>query len=58
MSESRKNRRKNERKKHQPKSNITKKDKIIAFVVIVLIFAIAAIAAVYYSLHNSGLTLF
>ena len=67
MSESRRNRRKNERKKHQPKSNITKKDKIIAFAkpnqpernpfVIVLIFVIAAIAAVYYSLHKSGLTL-
>ena len=44
--------------KHQHKSDISKKDKIIAFVVIVLIFVIAAIAAVYYSLSKSGLTLF
>jgi len=58
MSESRRNRRKNDRKKHQPKSDISRKDKIIALVVIVLIFVIAAIAAVYYSLHKSGLTLF
>ncbi|MGI9526354.1 MAG: hypothetical protein ACR2MS_04500 [Weeksellaceae bacterium] len=58
MSESGRNRRKNERKEHQPKSDISKKDKIIAFVVIVLIFVVAAIAAVYYSLYKSGLTLF
>lgn len=58
MSESRRNRRKNEKIKHQPKSDIKKKDKIIALVVIVLIFVVAAIAAVYYSLYKSGLTLF
>lgn len=58
MSESRRNRRKNDRKKHQPKSDISRKDKIIALVMIVLIFVVAAIAAVYYSLYKSGLTLF
>jgi uncharacterized membrane protein YvbJ len=58
MSESRRNKRKNEGIKHHPKSDISKKDKIIAVVVIVLIFIAAAILAVYYSLYKSGLTLF
>ncbi len=58
MSESRRNRRKNNQIEHQPKSDISKKDKTIAFLVIVLIFVVAAIAAVYYSLYKSGLTLF
>lgn len=58
MSESRRNKRKNERVKHQPKSDILKKDKIIAVVVIILIFIAATLLAVYYSLYNSGVTLF
>ena len=58
MSESRRNRRKNDRKKHQPKSDISRKDKIIALIAMILIFAVAAIAAVYYSLSKAGWTLF
>ena len=58
MSQGRIHRRKNEKIKHQPKSDITKKDKIIGLVVVVLIFIAAAIVAVYYSLSRSGLTLF
>jgi len=50
--------RKNEGIKHHPKSDISKKDKIIAVVVIVLIFIAAALLAVYYSLYKSGLILF
>ena len=58
MSESKINKRKDKRNKYQPKSDISKKDKIIALIVMVLIFIVAAIAAVYYSLYKSGLTLF
>ncbi|WP_417214431.1 hypothetical protein [Bizionia sp.] len=58
MSQGRRHRRKNEKIKHHPKSDITKKDKIIGLVVVVLIFIAAAIVAVYYSLSRSGLTLF
>lgn len=58
MSESRRNRRKNEKIKHQPKSDISKKDKIIAVFVMILIFIVAAIAAIYYSLDKAGLKLF
>ena len=58
MSESRRNRRKNEKIKHQPKSDISKKDKIIALIVIVLIFVAATIATIYYSLGRAGLIFF
>tara|TARA_R110002050_G_C8735741_1_gene497634 strand:- start:576 stop:755 length:180 start_codon:yes stop_codon:yes gene_type:complete len=58
MSESRRNKRKNEGIKHHPKSDIPKKDKIITIVVTVLIFVVAIIAAICYSLYKSGLTLF
>lgn len=57
MSESRRKRR-NKKIKNQPKVDITKKDKIIALVVIVLVFMAAALLAVYYSFYKSGLTLF
>jgi flagellar basal body-associated protein FliL len=57
MSESRRNRRTNKRSKPQPKSDISKKDKIIALIVMVLIFIVGAIAAFFYSLYKSGLTL-
>jgi len=57
MSESRRKRR-NKKIRNQPKVDITKKDKIIALVVIVLIFMAAAFLAVYYSFYKSGLTLF
>lgn len=58
MSALRRNRRKNEKIKHQPKSNISKKDKIIAVIVMILIFIVTALAAIYYSLHKAGLKLF
>ena len=58
MSESRRNRRKIDKIKHQPKSDISKKDKIIAVIVMILIFIVAAIAAIYYSLDRAGLKLF
>tara|TARA_R110000744_G_scaffold231639_1_gene349787 strand:- start:1331 stop:1507 length:177 start_codon:yes stop_codon:yes gene_type:complete len=58
MSESRRNKRKNKKIEHQPKSDISRKDKFIALVVMVLIFVVAAIAAIYYSLYKSGLTLY
>lgn len=58
MSESRRNKRKNKRNKHQPKSDISKKDKVIALIVMVLIFIAAAIGAIYYSLDKAGLKLF
>jgi|TARA_R110001606_G_scaffold86724_3_gene196237 cell division protein FtsL len=58
MSESRRNRRKSEKNKRQVKSDISRKDKIIAFIAIVIIFILAVVAAYYYSLSKSGLTLF
>ena len=58
MRDSRRNRRKNKEIKHQPKSDITKRDKIIALILMALGFMVAAIAAVYYSLDRAGLKLF
>lgn len=58
MSESRRNRRKTERNKHQPKKDISRKDKIIGVLALIAIFIIAAIAAYYYSLSKAGLKLF
>ena len=58
MSESRRNRRKIQKEKYQPKSDISNKDKVIALIAMILIFAVAAIAAVYYSLSKAGWTLF
>lgn len=58
MSESRRNRRKTERNKHQSKNEISRRDKIIAVLAIIAIFIIAAIAAYYYSLSKAGLKLF
>lgn len=58
MSESRRNRRKSEKNKRQVKSDISRKDKIIAFIAIVIIFILAASAAYYYSLSRAGLKLF
>lgn len=58
MSESRRNRRKAERNKHRTKNNITKKDRIIGILALIIIFIIAAIAAYYYSLSKAGLKLF
>ncbi|WP_340156075.1 hypothetical protein [uncultured Winogradskyella sp.] len=58
MSESRRNRRKIQNEKYKPKSDISNKDKVIALIAMILIFAVAAIAAVYYSLSKAGWTLF
>lgn len=58
MSESRRNRRKAARNKHQYKNNISRKDKIIGVLAIIVIFIIAVIAAYYYSLSKAGLKLF
>ncbi|WP_162838817.1 hypothetical protein [Aquimarina longa] len=58
MSESRRNRRKSEKNKHQVKSNISRKDKIIAFIAMVIVFIVAVVAAYYYSLSRAGLKLF
>tara|TARA_R110002033_G_scaffold130911_1_gene171260 strand:+ start:483 stop:659 length:177 start_codon:yes stop_codon:yes gene_type:complete len=58
MSESRRNRRKIQKEKYKPKSDISNKDKVIALIAMLLIFAVAAIAAVYYSLSKAGWTLF
>ncbi|MEQ3664251.1 MULTISPECIES: hypothetical protein [unclassified Olleya] len=58
MSESRRNRRKIQKEKYKPKSDISNKDKVIALIAMILIFAVAAIAAVYYSLSKAGWTLF
>ena len=58
MSESRRNRRKSEKNKCQGKNDISRKDKIIAFIAIVIIFILAVVTAYYYSLSKSGLTLF
>jgi len=58
MSESRRNRRKAERKNHPSKNKISKSDKIIGILAIIVVFIIAAIAAYYYSLSKAGLKLF
>lgn len=58
MSESRRNRRKAERNKHGYKNNVSRKDKIIGVLAIIIVFIIAAIAAYYYSLSKAGLKLF
>ena len=58
MSESRRNRRKAERNKRIYKNNISRKDKIIGVLAIIIVFLIAAIAAYYYSLSKAGLKLF
>ena len=58
MSESRRNRRKAERNKRIYKNHISRKDKIIGVLAIIIVFLIAAIAAYYYSLSKAGLKLF
>ena len=58
MSESRRNRRKAERNKRIYKNNISRKDKIIGVLAIIIVFLIAAITAYYYSLSKAGLKLF
>lgn len=58
MSESRRNRRKIERNKHRTKSDISRKDKLIGILAIIIIFIVAVIAAYYYSLSKAGLKLF
>jgi cell division septal protein FtsQ len=58
MSESRRNRRKRERNKRRPKSDITRKDKFLGLLFIVILFILATIAAYYYSLSKAGLKLF
>ncbi len=58
MTESRRNRRKIDKIKHQHKSNIKNKDKIIALVVLALLFLTAAITAIYFSLYRAGFKLF
>jgi hypothetical protein len=61
MSESRRNRRnrrKSERNKHQPKSDITKKDRFIGLLSIIIIIVLAAVTAYFYSLSKAGLKLF
>ena len=52
------NRRKSERNKHRPKSDIARKDKIIGLLCILIIFILAAVIAYYYSLSKAGLKLF
>ncbi len=58
MSDNRRNRRKSERNKHRPKSDIARKDKIIGLLCILIIFILAAVIAYYYSLSKAGLKLF
>lgn len=58
MIESRRNRRKNQKNKHHVKSDISRKDKIVALIALGIIFLAAAITAIYYSLNKSGQTLF
>ncbi len=58
MSESRRNRRKRERNKRRPKSDITRKDKFLGLLFIIILFILATIAAYYYSLSKAGLKLF
>ena len=58
MSESRRKRRRNRKIMYQLKSDITIKDKIIAVIVMLLIFIVAAIAAIYLSLDKAGVNFF
>jgi len=58
VSESRRHRRKDEKNKREVKSNISRKDKIIALIAITILFILAVVAAYYYSLSKSGMTLF
>ncbi len=58
MSENRRKRRRNTKIKHEPKGDITKTDKIIAVIVMLLIFIFAAIAAIYLSLDKAGVNFF
>jgi len=56
MSERRRNRRQNKKNKSQGIGDISRKDKILAFVAILIIFLAAMITAFLYSLSKSGLT--
>lgn len=53
MSENRRSRRKNKKKKQPVKSNISKKDKIYGILAIVAIFITAMIAVVYHAFANA-----
>lgn len=58
MSENRRNRRKDKNIRYQKKNNISRKDKIIGVLTIIIIFILATVAAYYYSLSKAGMTLF
>jgi cell division protein FtsL len=58
MSEYKRNRRKNKKERIKKKNDISRKDKILGIIAIVITFLVSAIAAIYFSLSRSGFTLF
>tara|TARA_R110002096_G_scaffold290367_2_gene484684 strand:+ start:8915 stop:9094 length:180 start_codon:yes stop_codon:yes gene_type:complete len=58
VSDNRRNRRKNQRDKHLSKNEITKKDKIVGVLAIIIIVILATVMAYYYSLSKAGMSLF
>lgn len=58
VSDNRRNRRKNQRDKHLSKNEITKKDKIVGVLAIIIIVIMAVVMAYYYSLSKVEMALF
>ncbi|WP_338359677.1 hypothetical protein [Yeosuana marina] len=53
MSENRRKRREDNRKEHKNKSDISRKDKIIGILAIIIVLLLGTIAGYYYSLSNA-----